>query len=144
MPQDEPERFLTVEPPEPTQADEIVAPVPTHITLQPPSDSRKRAVEKFGFTKVFEEGASQLDVFHDTGIESLVRGVLTEGRDGLVATLGVTGSGKSHTILGSKTQRGLTQMALDVIFRSLEPTLKTEDGGITPHDACFTGCLGYL
>ncbi|KAJ5290193.1 uncharacterized protein N7443_010446 [Penicillium atrosanguineum] len=130
---DENERFLTVEPPETSQDDgEIVAPVPTHITLQPPSDSRKRAIERFGFTKVFEENASQLDVFHDTGMESLVRGVLKENRDGLVATLGVTGSGKSHTILGSKSQRGLTQMALDVIFRSLEPTVKTEDGSISP------------
>lgn len=87
------ERFLTVERPETCQ-DEIVASVPTHITLQPPSDSRKRAVEKFGFTKVFEEAASQLDIFHDTGMESLMRGVLREGRDGMVATLGVTGSGK--------------------------------------------------
>lgn len=92
---DDAERFLAVEPPETSQDDgEIVAPVPTHITLQPPSDSRKRAVEKFGFTKVFEESASQLDIFHDTGMESIVRGVLKEGRDGLVATLGVTGSGK--------------------------------------------------
>lgn len=92
--QNEPERFLTVEKPEVVQDDEIVPPVPTHITVQPPSDSRKRAVEKFGFTKVFEEKASQLDIFHDTGMESLVKGVLKEGRDGLVATLGVTGSGK--------------------------------------------------
>ncbi|KAJ5818545.1 hypothetical protein N7474_004136 [Penicillium riverlandense] len=126
--QNERERFVTVEKPEVAPDDEIVPPIPTHITLQPPSDSRKRAVEKFGFTKVFEENASQLDIFHDTGMESLVKGVLKEGRDGLVATLGVTGSGKSHTILGSKTQRGITQMGLDVIFRSLEPTLKTADG----------------
>lgn len=89
------ERFLTVEPADASQNDgEIVAPVPTHITLQPPNDSRKRAIEKFGFTKVFEENATQLDIFNDTGMESIVRGVLKEGRDGLVATLGVTGSGK--------------------------------------------------
>lgn len=89
------ERFLTLETPEASHHDgEIVAPVPTHITLQPPNDSRKRAIEKFGFTKVFEENATQLDIFHDTGMESIVRGVLKEGRDGLVATLGVTGSGK--------------------------------------------------
>jgi hypothetical protein len=67
---------------------------PTHITLQPPSDLRKRAVEKFAFTKVFEEDAQQLDVFEGTEISSLINGVLCEGRDGLVATLGVTGSGK--------------------------------------------------
>ncbi|TVY53602.1 Kinesin-like motor protein [Lachnellula suecica] len=111
-----PERFLTVE--EPSED----AP-PTHITLNPPNDNRRRAVEKFAFTKVFEEDASQLDVFGGTGVLPLVEGVLGpsggEGRDGLLATLGVTGSGKTHTILGSKSQRGLTQLALDVLYRSI-------------------------
>ncbi|KAJ5773954.1 hypothetical protein N7457_008850 [Penicillium paradoxum] len=129
----ESDRFLNVEPPEASQDEtEIVSPGSTHITVQSPNDTRKRAIERFGFTKVFEQAASQLDVFHDTGMEPIIRGVLKENRDGLVATLGVTGSGKSHTILGSKTQRGMTQMALDVIFRSLEPTIKTEDHSITP------------
>lgn len=68
--------------------------MPTHITIHPPSDSRKRAVEKFAFTKVFEEEAAQLDIFKGTGVIPLVEGVLHEGRDGLLATLGVTGSGK--------------------------------------------------
>ncbi|OJJ39415.1 hypothetical protein ASPWEDRAFT_25251 [Aspergillus wentii DTO 134E9] len=131
------ERCLAVEPPEPVEpvgenVEQLPVAVPTHIILQPPSDARKRAVEKFGFTKVFEEACSQLDVFQDTGMESLVRGVLLESRDGLVATLGVTGSGKSHTILGSKSQRGLTQMGLDVIFKSLEPTIKPPDNSINP------------
>ncbi|MCJ1282601.1 hypothetical protein MMC26_001926 [Xylographa opegraphella] len=110
------ERFLTVEPPERDSIDGSR----THITLQPPSDSRKRAVEKFAFTKVFEEDTSQLDIFKGTGVIPLVEGVLGEGRDGLLATLGVTGSGKSHTILGSKSQRGLTQLALDLMYRSLD------------------------
>ncbi|THC95277.1 hypothetical protein EYZ11_005232 [Aspergillus tanneri] len=134
---DQVERCLTVDYPETknqtqNEQDGILSYGPTHITLQPPSDARKRAVEKFGFTKVFEESASQLDVFRDTGLESLIRGVLLEGRDGLVATLGVTGSGKSHTILGSKTQRGLTQMSLDVIFNSLTSTIKHPDNSIHP------------
>ena len=68
--------------------------VPTHITIHPPSESRKRAVEKFGFTRVFEETSSQLDMFQGTGVSGVVDGVLSAGRDGLVATLGVTGSGK--------------------------------------------------
>ncbi|WEW54970.1 hypothetical protein PRK78_000397 [Emydomyces testavorans] len=100
---------------------------PTHITVQPPNDSRKRAVEKFAFTKVFEEQASQLEVFEESGIISLIKGVLGEGRDGLVATLGVTGSGKSHTILGSKSQRGITQMSLDVLFKSLGSSIQAPD-----------------
>ncbi|KAI4286936.1 MAG: hypothetical protein L6R35_003805 [Caloplaca aegaea] len=110
-----PERYLTVEPPLHESQDGM----PTHITIRPPSDSRKRAVEKFAFTKVFQEEAAQLDIFRGTGIIPLVQGVLGEGRDGLLATLGVTGSGKSHTILGSKSQRGLTQLSLDLIYRSL-------------------------
>ncbi|KAL9020133.1 MAG: hypothetical protein Q9185_002590 [Variospora sp. 1 TL-2023] len=110
-----PERYLTVEPPPHDSQDGM----PTHITIRPPSDSRKRAVEKFAFTKVFQEEAAQLDIFRGTGIIPLVQGVLGEGRDGLLATLGVTGSGKSHTILGSKSQRGLTQLSLDLIYRSL-------------------------
>jgi hypothetical protein len=83
------ERFLEV--------DEHCNGVSTHITIKPPTnDFRKRATERFGFSKVFEENATQLDVFHET--ESLIRGVLgqegKDGKDGLLATLGVTGSGK--------------------------------------------------
>ncbi|KAG6249882.1 hypothetical protein E4U23_001846 [Claviceps purpurea] len=95
---------------------------PSHITLNPPTD-RRRAIEKFAFTRVFDDSASQLDVFQCTEIPSLAEGVLApqggEGTDAVVATLGVTGSGKTHTILGSKSQRGLTQLALDVVFRSI-------------------------
>ncbi|EON64612.1 hypothetical protein W97_03845 [Coniosporium apollinis CBS 100218] len=109
------ERFLDVE--------ETEQGIPTYITIKPPAtDHRKRAVEKFAFTKVFEEDATQLDIFRSTGVLPLIDGVLgaegREGRDGLLATLGVTGSGKSHTILGSKSQRGLIQMTLDALFQS--------------------------
>ena len=86
-----PERYLTVEPAGSQDG------VPTHITIHPPSDSRKRAVEKFAFTRVFEEQAEQIDIFKGTGVVPLVEGVLNGGRDGLVATLGVTGSGKVRT-----------------------------------------------
>jgi hypothetical protein len=86
----DPERFLDVE-----ESSEY----PKHITIKPPaSDHRKRAVERFAFTRVFEEEASQLDLFKGSGVLGLVEGVLggesNVGRDGLLATLGVTGSGK--------------------------------------------------
>ncbi|KAI4728679.1 P-loop containing nucleoside triphosphate hydrolase protein [Aureobasidium sp. EXF-10728] len=111
------ERFLDVD-----AADDKAA--PTHITIHAPAhDQRRKAVETFKFTRVFEEEATQLDLFHGTGLDSMMQGVLgaegREGRDGLFATLGVTGSGKSHTILGSRSQRGLTQLALDVLYQNL-------------------------
>ena len=85
--------WLLVEPPAEHHED-AKDDVPTHITLQPPNDSRKRAVERFGFTKVFQENASQLDLFEGAGTVEILESVLKKGRDGLVATLGVTGSGK--------------------------------------------------
>lgn len=113
------ERFLLVE--EPAEHD-----APTHITLNPPND-RRRAIEKFAFTRVFEEDATQLDLFQGTRVLPLVEGVLAphggDGTDGLLATLGVTGSGKTHTMLGSRSQRGLTQLALDVLFRSIDANI---------------------
>lgn len=69
-------------------------PYATHITLQPPNDSRKRAIERFGFTKIFHEAASQVEVFDEIGAMENIHNVLKTGRDGLIATLGVTGSGK--------------------------------------------------
>lgn len=98
---DLPERCLTVEGPDASHSinNGPNAVAPTHITLQPPSDSRKRGVERFGFTQVFDDSASQLNVFEDTELQSIIKGVLIEQRDGLVATLGVTGSGKVGTNL---------------------------------------------
>lgn len=84
-------RFLNVE--------ETEAAHPTHITLKPPSgDNRKRAIERFAFTRVFEEDAGQMDLFKETGFASMIERVVGQpgrhGQDGLLATLGVTGSGK--------------------------------------------------
>ncbi|KAK0645374.1 P-loop containing nucleoside triphosphate hydrolase protein [Cercophora newfieldiana] len=144
------ERFLAVEEPEESHAP------PKHITLNPPND-RRRAVEKFAFTQVFEEDASQLDVFHCTNVAGLVEGVLAphggDGTDALLATLGVTGSGKTHTILGSRSQRGLTQLALDVIFRSLgrnildcasDPTLEYSIGASDASEATVFSAASFL
>lgn len=93
------ERFISVEPP----ATDAPSTAPTHVTLNPPND-RRRAIEKFAFTQVFEEDATQLDVFHCTNVVPLVEGVLAPhggyGTDALLATLGVTGSGKVSSRTG--------------------------------------------
>ncbi|KAL2262394.1 hypothetical protein VTK26DRAFT_1443 [Humicola hyalothermophila] len=144
------ERFLAVEAPDEEDA------TPKHITLNPPND-RRRAIEKFAFTQVFEEDATQLDVFHCTGVANLIKGVLApcggDGTDALLATLGVTGSGKTHTILGSRSQRGLTQLSLDVIFRSLgqhlvdcdaNPTLEQSIAASDPSEANMFAASTFL
>ena len=92
------ERILTVEAPETSEEqEERERAGASHITLNPPTD-RRRAIEKFAFTRVFEEEATQLDVFHCAEVLPLVEGVVApnggEGTDAMIATLGVTGSGK--------------------------------------------------
>lgn len=93
------DRFLDIEQPE----NEF----PDHITIKPPeNDRRKKAVERFAFTRVFAQDAAQVDVFEGTGMLPLIEGVLgaegREGRDGLLATLGVTGSGKVRAACSSQ------------------------------------------
>jgi hypothetical protein len=110
-------RFLTVEDGEGNH--------PTHITIKPPTnDNRKRAIERFAFTRVFEENARQKELFSSTGVVPMIQGVLGapghHGRDGLLATLGVTGSGKVHTVL-----REFNKSSTDKnhrVTQSLEPS----------------------
>src|SRR5436309_4455429 len=102
------EQWLIVEPPVQVTGNDEKATMPlisTHITLQPPNDSRKRAVERFNFTKIFKEEATQLDVFEETGTLNAVRSLITEERDGLLATLGVTGSGKVSSSLKGELRK---------------------------------------
>ena len=83
---------------------------PTHITIKPPSnDNRKRAIEKFAFTRVFGEDAHQAELFKGTGVVPLIEGVLggqgSHGRDGLLATLGMACTGKVHVMRSSNRRR---------------------------------------
>jgi len=97
LPQPKSEPWLIVEPsatPSLQDEDSKAPSQPTHVTLQPPNESRKRAIERFGFTKIFQEEATQLEIFDGIGTVDSIRSLLQSGRDGLIATLGVTGSGK--------------------------------------------------
>ncbi|EPS40012.1 hypothetical protein H072_6191 [Dactylellina haptotyla CBS 200.50] len=113
------EPFLTVLPPSLTASDDdIETGTKTQVTIHPPSHHRSQKIETFSFTEVIDESCGQGDVFGRI-VAPILTPVLQDGRDGMLATLGVTGSGKTHTILGSKQQRGMAQMSLDVLFRSL-------------------------
>ncbi|KAF3939058.1 Kinesin-4 [Dactylella cylindrospora] len=88
------EPFLAVLPPSPTASDEdIEHGTKTQVTIHPPSNHRSQKIETFSFTEVFEETCGQGDLFEKT-VVPILNGVLRDGRDGMMATLGVTGSGK--------------------------------------------------
>lgn len=69
--------------------------------VTPPSVERNRSktIEKFAFTRIFDEQSEQREVFEET-VLPLLEDAITRGRDGTLATLGVTGSGKVCLPLG--------------------------------------------
>ena len=75
----------------------------------------------FTFGRVFDETCGQKEVFAATGLP-LVRELIA-GRNGLLFTYGVTGSGKTHTMQGSLDDPGVMSRAVDVLFNSLEHRL---------------------
>lgn len=120
------EQWLIVEPTLQATVNDENATMPlisTHVTLQPPNDSRKRAVERFNFTKIFKEEATQLDVFEETGALNAVRSLIIEERDGLLATLGVTGSGKVPPSLTKPVCENLT------VFRAIRYSARALSAG---------------
>lgn len=119
-------RFLTVE--------ESDRDHPTHITIQPPTnanDKRKRAVERFAFTRVFEEEAQQLHLFKGTGIVRMIEGVMGapghHGRDGLFATLGCSGSGKVCLIAWDTIDQDTNQLEESHYSRYQDPAWPRSD-----------------
>ncbi|KAF7647800.1 hypothetical protein LDENG_00166490, partial [Lucifuga dentata] len=86
---------------------------------------------QYSFKKVFGVGISQMELF-----EVIARPLvddLIHGKNGLLFTYGVTGSGKTFTMTGSPGQGGLLPRCLDMIFNSIGPyqakryVFKTDD-----------------
>ncbi|XP_040198156.1 kinesin-like protein KIF23 isoform X10 [Rana temporaria] len=86
---------------------------------------------QYSFKKVFGTLQTQKDLFDFVAkplVEDLIR-----GKNGLLFTYGVTGSGKTYTMTGSPGQGGLLPRCLSMIFNSISRfqakkyTFKTDD-----------------
>uniref|UniRef100_A0A673A3Q1 Kinesin-like protein n=1 Tax=Sphaeramia orbicularis TaxID=375764 RepID=A0A673A3Q1_9TELE len=86
---------------------------------------------QYSFKKVFGVSVSQTELF-DFVAKPLVDDLIS-GKNGLLFTYGVTGSGKTFTMTGSPGQGGLLPRSLDMIFNSIGPyqakryVFKTDD-----------------
>uniref|UniRef100_A0A0B8RUF7 Kinesin-like protein n=1 Tax=Philothamnus irregularis TaxID=1899461 RepID=A0A0B8RUF7_9SAUR len=74
---------------------------------------------QYSFKEVFSTNISQKHVF-DVVAKPLVEDLI-RGKNGLLFTYGVTGSGKTHTMTGSPGEGGLLPRCLDMIFNSIAP-----------------------
>lgn len=94
----------------------------TTIVLTPPEQALGSKLgsskeTQYIFKHVYEANATQQDVFVGVAqplVENLIR-----GRNSLLFTYGVTGSGKTYTMTGDIRHRGVMPRCLDVLFRTI-------------------------
>ncbi|XP_023365780.1 kinesin-like protein KIF23 [Otolemur garnettii] len=72
---------------------------------------------QYSFKQVFGTHTTQKELF-DVVANPLVEDLI-HGKNGLLFTYGVTGSGKTHTMTGSPGEGGLLPRCLDMIFNSI-------------------------
>jgi len=92
----------------------------TTVQLAPPVNNRAYNTGKeiqCSFKHVFDEDSAQADVFDRVGLPLVTD--LVQGKNGLLFTYGVTGSGKTHTMQGVNKDGGIMTRAIDVIFNSV-------------------------
>ncbi|KAG1954053.1 kinesin-like protein KIF18A [Pimephales promelas] len=98
-------------------------------------DVRKRANKdlKFVFDSVFGEDSSQLEVFEST-TKTIVDGVLN-GYNCTVFAYGATGSGKTHTMLGTSDTPGVMFLTMKELFARMD---------LIKEDKVFNIAFSYL
>lgn len=94
----------------------------TTIVITPPESAmnfRNGAQKEIQttFTKVFKENVPQKEVFKIVALPLVEN--LVNGRNGLLFTYGVTGSGKTYTMTGEGNDSGIMPRCLDVLFNSI-------------------------
>ncbi|XP_037933956.1 kinesin-like protein KIF23 [Teleopsis dalmanni] len=93
----------------------------TTVVLTPPDQIlHKQGAQRemqYIFKHVFEPEANQNDVFAAVAqplVENLIK-----GRNSLLFTYGVTGSGKTYTMTGDSRHRGVMPRCLDTLFKTI-------------------------
>ncbi|CAD5113019.1 DgyrCDS2221 [Dimorphilus gyrociliatus] len=99
------------------------APPESH-TFKNSQRGRGRQIHRFAFSKIFNEDASQDQLFSST-LEYSVKKFIA-GRNALLFTYGVTNSGKTYTIQGDSTNPGLLPRSIDIIFNTLHDSIDKE------------------
>lgn len=95
---------------------------PSTVVLTPPEmainyKAGNLRETQYTFKRVFDVNSQQKDVYGTVAeplIENLIR-----GKNGLLFTYGVTGSGKTYTMTGNGQHQGVMPRCLDVLFKTI-------------------------
>lgn len=77
----------------------------------------RSGAQVYSFTKVFDD-APQSEVF-DKVARPVAEDFVKNAKDGLIFTYGITGSGKTYTMEGLRTDPGLIYRTIDFLFNSI-------------------------
>lgn len=72
---------------------------------------------QYNFNRVFDDKTSQKSIYDEVALPLVEQ--LVKGRNGLLFTYGVTGSGKTYTMTGVPSDGGIMPRCLDVLFNSI-------------------------
>lgn len=95
---------------------------PSTVALIPPENAINYKISsnketQYVFKHIFDVDSSQQEVFC-TVAQPLVE-ALIKGKNGLLFSYGVTGSGKTYTMTGNRQFRGVMPRCFDVLFKTI-------------------------
>ncbi|XP_064631410.1 kinesin-like protein KIF20B isoform X2 [Lineus longissimus] len=88
------------------------------VTFKNTAHGCAKQTNNFTFSKIFNDTVQQKGFFEETMLGTVKDFV--DGQNCLMFTYGVTGSGKTYTILGKPNDSGILPRSLDVVFNSIE------------------------
>lgn len=92
---------------------------PTVLRLITPPDSKTfRCEEQCTFKHIFTAYSEQKEIFEHIALPVVED--LLNGKNGLIFTYGVTGSGKTYTLTGNPDNPGILPRSINVVFNSIE------------------------
>lgn len=91
------------------------------VELDAPDEVLKKnqGIKRYLFTKVFDEQSTQ-EVVYEAAIRDMIDLLVSQERNGLIFSYGVTNAGKTHTIIGSKNNLGVLPRLLKELIELKE------------------------
>lgn len=98
------------------------------IEINAPDEVLKKnsGIQKYRFSRVFAEDIGQEEVYNSS-VRDVLEKLLTDGKNGLIFSYGVTNAGKTHTIVGSPQHPGILPRLVRDLVRYKEMLLRKEE-----------------
>ncbi|XP_025836119.1 kinesin-like protein KIF23 [Agrilus planipennis] len=90
---------------------------PTTLTIRSTADKSTKRDVHYIFNHIFTSYSSQKEIFDHVALP-LLEGVIN-GKNGLLFTYGVTGSGKTYTLTGEPNNPGIMPRCIDTLFNTI-------------------------